>query len=262
MHLQEQNWQNLFREHTPEGSAWHGIWTIYSPDKKIIKSYQGVRRFRANQERTVIFHTNNYTYSDGSKEEKNWQLEKATCNHPDGVIHPGLPLMRALSFGEGATACVSKKLEIGKPFGGELFFRYKDWRTSVVSIYGESGSLDRMIHIREHLGSFPEAPPTSEVENLSGNWTGKKQSMTSDLKISPAEVIQGLALPSNQGNNQTLHLPDGIIMHIPTLVKSGEKIEIKGGKLVAPNEYKQLTVNYNESGEFTEFISEIYYCEE
>lgn len=156
MNAQEQNWLNLFGNHTNEGFAWHGIWTRYSPKIEVINSFKGIRRFWANEDKTVIYHTNNYIYADGSTEEKKWQLDKQTCNQPDGLIHVALPNMRSLSFGEGATGGVSKKLVPGKNFGVELFFKHEVWRTSVAIIYGINGDLERIVHIREHLDSFPQ----------------------------------------------------------------------------------------------------------
>ncbi len=151
MKAQDQNWENLFTDliSSPEGIAWYGTWTTYSPEKEVLKSYQGIREFRAT-EPTVINHTNKYTYTDGNKEEKTWKIDKQTCSQADGVIHPALPSMRSLSFGQGATAGISQILEKGKRFGVELFFRYQDWRTSIVTIYEEDGNLARITQIREH----------------------------------------------------------------------------------------------------------------
>ncbi|MBA3923996.1 MAG: DUF3598 family protein, partial [Nostocaceae cyanobacterium] len=109
MKAQDQNWENLFTDliSSPEGIAWYGTWTTYSPEKEVLKSYQGIREFRAT-EPTVINHTNKYTYTDGNKEEKTWKIDKQTCSQADGVIHPALPSMRSLSFGQGATAGISQ----------------------------------------------------------------------------------------------------------------------------------------------------------
>ena len=258
MKAQEQNWTNLFGDRTPEGIAWHGTWTVYSPNQEVIKSFQGVRRFWANEDKTVITHTNNYTYPDGSTQEKTWQLEKQTCNQSDGVTHPAILSMRTLSFGQGANAWLSKRLESGKNFGVELFFRYQDWRTSVASIYADSGELDRITLIREHRGSFPNQPPGSEVKNISGKWIGKKEYMTPDLKVSPIEEPQYLVLYPTGGKNETFFLPDGVVVNIPKRLKLGEEFEMIAGKFVSDNEYKRLNAKYDESGEFTLLISEVF----
>jgi Domain of unknown function (DUF3598) len=258
INLHEQNWKNLFGDFTTEERAWHGTWTSYTPEKQVIRSYQGVRRFRANEDKTVIYQTNNYTYADGSKEEKNWQIEKLIANQPDGIVHSAIPSMRALSFGEGATAWLSQELEVGKNFGMELFFRYQDWRTSVSSIYGENGDLIRITQIREYLGSFPSQPENSELENIAGYWLGKQQFMTPDLKISTVSEIPQLILDPTQGKNQIIWLSDRIILNVPRKVILGEEFVIVVGKLVAENMFKRLAVNYDESGKFTMLISEVF----
>ncbi|MCP2726908.1 DUF3598 family protein [Limnofasciculus baicalensis] len=57
MNLQEQHWEKLFGHLTTEANPWHGIWTVYSPDREIIKSSQGIRILQANEDKTVITHT-------------------------------------------------------------------------------------------------------------------------------------------------------------------------------------------------------------
>ena len=257
MNLQDKNWENLFGHITTEGISWHGIWTVYSPDKEIITCFKAVRRFQANEDQTVITHINKYTNSDGTEDEKIWHIEKQTCSQPDGVIHPALLSMTAVSFGEDKNAVVSKKLEAGKNFGAELFFRYQDWRTSVVSIYAESGDLQRITIIREHLNSFPNTPAKAEIEKLP-RWSGRKEYINSDLKISASAENQELVLDPTEGKNKTISLPDGIVVNVPERVNLGEQFQLVVGKLVAENEYKRLTTQYDNSGAFTMLISEVF----
>ena len=258
MSLQEQNWTNLFGDISPEGTAWYGIWTRYSPDLEVIKSYQGIRNFSANEDKTVITHRNNYTYADGSTEEKKWQIEKAIANQPDGLIHPALELMRALSFGEGANGVLSVQLKSGNRFGCELFFQHQNFRTSVVPIYGESGELASFTQIREHLNSYPDEKQGAELKNISGNWVGKKESMTADLQISQEPELTELELDPTAGKNQTFFLPDGIVINVPATVKIGEEFELVVGKMVIENKYKRMTVKYDKDGKFIQLISEIF----
>ncbi|MFH7026332.1 MAG: DUF3598 family protein [Heteroscytonema crispum UTEX LB 1556] len=259
MNLQEQHWKNLFGDLTTEGDSWYGIWTYYDLETlEVVNSFQGVRKFQANEDKTIVTHTNNYTYSDGREEEKSWQIEKQICNHLDGITHPASLSMRSFSLGEGANTWLSKKLQPGEKFGAELFFRYQDWRTSAVCIYGESGELEKIVQIREHLGSFPTIPAKPKLENLSGKWVGTKQSITPNLQISDAEEITKLALDLNKDNNENFFLPDGIVLNIPKKVKVGEAVELVAGKLVAENEYKRLTVKYDDSGDFALLISEVF----
>ncbi|MGB3655878.1 MAG: DUF3598 family protein [Rivularia sp. (in: cyanobacteria)] len=258
MNLQDKNWENLFGHITTEGVAWHGIWTMYSLEKEVLNSFKAVRKFQANEEKTLITHTNKYIYSDGTESERIWQIEKQICSQPDGVIHPALLSTRAISFGDDKNAVVPKKLETGKRFGTELFFRYQDWRTSVVSVYAESGNLERITIIREHLNSFPNIPAKAEIEKLPGKYIGRKESMNSDLQISASAENQELVLEPTKVKNKTISLPDEITVNIPEKINIGEEFEIASGKLVANNEYKRLTANYDNSGAFAMLISEVF----
>ncbi|MGK7922105.1 MAG: DUF3598 family protein [Trichodesmium sp.] len=258
MNLQEQNWTNLFGNYTPEGIAWYGIWTRYSPELEVIKSYQGIRNFSANEDKTVITHRNNYTYADGTTEEIQWEIEKEIANQPDGLIHPALKLTRALSFGEGANGVLSPQLESGNRFGCELFFLHQNFRTSVVPIYAESGELARFTQIREHLNSYPDEKPGAELKNISGNWVGKKESMTPGLQIQQEPEMIELQLEPTQGKNKTFFLPDGIVINVPEKVKIGEEFELVAGKMVIENKYKRMTLKYDKDGKFKQLISEVF----
>lgn len=258
MNLQEQNWINLFGDVSPEGIAWHGIWTRYSPELEVIKSFQGIRKFSANEDKTVINHQNNYTYADGSTEEKQWQIEKKIANQPDGIVHPALESMRSLSLGEDATAGICPQLISGQLFGCELFFQHQDFRTSVTPIYGESGDLERITQIREHLNSYPDQKPGEELKNISGNWVGKKESMTPDLQISQEQEITEIQLDLITGKNKTFFMPDGIVINVPEKVKIGEEFELVAGKMVIENKYKRMTVKYDKDGKFKQLVSEVF----
>jgi Domain of unknown function (DUF3598) len=43
VYLQEQHWEKLFTNVTMNGNPWYGIWSVYSPDKQVVKSSQGIR---------------------------------------------------------------------------------------------------------------------------------------------------------------------------------------------------------------------------
>jgi hypothetical protein len=263
MNLQEQHWQKLFGHVSTDGSPWYGIWIIYSPEKQVLKSSKGIRILQANPDKTVITHTNQFPSPDGNIQEKQWKIEKEFCNLPDGLLHPADESKRGLSLtGDGATAWVPKALEPGHPFSVELFLKHEDWNTSIGSIYDGSGCLEKILNLREHLGSFPTTPEKLEIKNLSGNWIGKKELMTPDLKISTIEETQELILGLGQDKNETFFLPDGIVVNIPKQVSVGEEFEIVAGKFVTDNEYERLTANYDSSGKFLLLSSEVFHLEE
>ncbi|MGD1700719.1 DUF3598 family protein [Dapis sp. BLCC M229] len=258
MNLQEQNWINLFGDISPEGTAWYGIWTRYSPELEVIKSFQGIRKFWANEDKTVINQQNNYTYADGSTEEKQWQIEKEIANQPDGVTHSASESMRVLSLSEEAKIWMCIELKIGNPFGCELFFQYQNFRTSIGVVYGENGALERFLETREHLNSYPDQKPGEELKNIPGNWVVKKESMTPDLQISQEAELTEIELDPTAGKNQTFFLPDGIVINVPETVKIGEEFELVVGKMVIENKYKRMTVKYNQDGKFIQLISEVF----
>jgi hypothetical protein len=250
----DKNWNNLFGEYTADETAWHGQWTVYSPNQEVIKSQQAIRSFRSNSDNTVITHINRYLDADGNVEEKTWQIDRETCNQPDGVIHPAMSSMRALSFGAGATAWISQKLIPGKPFGVELFFRDRNWRTSAAIIYGENGQLNRIVQIREHLGCFSDESPSLETSEISGNWIGKKRSMTSDLSVSPEEETQ-ISLDQLSGHHKMISLPGGMILMFPEMVTVERPIQLAAGQRRADEQLKYLTAHYSADGHFTLLIS-------
>ena len=258
-HLQEQHWEKLFGYLPTQGQSMYGIWTVYSPEKEVIKSSQGIRNLRPNGDKTVITHTNQFPSPDGSTLEKQWQIEKETCNQPDGLLHPADPSKRGLALVDyGSSAWVPRKLESGRSFSVELFLKHKDWNTSIGSIYTENGDLEKILYLREHLNSFPDSRTSKEITSLSGSWIGTKESITSDLKVSDAEEIREIILDPTNGKNDTFYLPDGVVVNIPKKLRVGEEFEIVAGKVVAENEYKRLTAKYDRSGAFTLLISEIF----
>lgn len=215
MDLKLQNWNNFCAKHLND---WYGIWTIYSPQKEVTDSFQCVRSFQSNSEQTEITHTNRYTYTDGKKEEKTWQLYK--------------PSLRAIFFEQGAGAYNSKQLEPGSLFAVELFFRHEDIRHSVVAAYQDGSNLTRMLSIREDTAS-PSKFWSSEVNilpdrNLKG-WSGTSITMTPDLVVSPPVPTQ---LNWAIEGNETFFFPDGISLSCPKQVQVGKTIAIAANWLV------------------------------
>ncbi|MEH2064917.1 MAG: DUF3598 family protein [Nostoc sp.] len=257
--LQEQHWEKLFAFLTTEGQSMYGIWTVYSPAKEIIKSSQGIRNLRPNADKTVITHTNHFPLPDGTTLEKQWEIHKETCNQPDGLLHPADPSKRALALVDyGSSTWLPTKVESGRTFSVELFLKHQDWNTSIGSIYTENGDLEKILHLREHLNSFPDSRTSEEITSISGTWIGTKESITSDLKVSEREEISEIILDPTNGKNETFYLPNSVVLNIPKKLPIGEEFEIVAGKFFAENEYKRLTAKYDDSGAFTLLISEVF----
>lgn len=138
------------------------------------------------------------------------------------MIHPALESMRTLSFSQEVKTWMCPQLKIGNYFGCELFFQHQNFRTSVSVIYRDNGELAKLTQIREHLNSYPDQKPGAELKNISGNWVGKKESMTPDLQISQEPEQTELELDPTAGKNQTFFLPDGIVINVPEKVNIGE----------------------------------------
>ncbi|QSJ14970.1 DUF3598 family protein [Nostoc sp. UHCC 0702] len=257
--LQEKHWEKLFGFLTTEPTSMYGVWSVYSREKQVIKSSQGIRTLVANADFTVITHINQFPSPDHSIPDKQWQIQKETCNLPDGLLHPADPSKRALALTDyGASAWVSQQLKSGCSFSVELFLKHEDWNSSIGSIYAESGNLEKILHLREHLGSFPENHTTPEITHLSGNWIGIKESITADLKLSASSEISELILDPTEAKNKTFFLPDSIVVNIPEKVQVGQPFTIVAGKLFTENIYKRLTAEYNSYGAFTLLISEVF----
>jgi hypothetical protein len=249
----DKNWNKLFGEYTTDETAWYGRWTVYSPNQEVISTKQAIRSFRSNLDNTVITHINRYVDANGNAEEKIWEIDRATCNQPDGVVHPAMPFMRALSFGEGATAWIAPKFVPGKPFGGEFFFKDDKWRTSAAIVYGENGQIDRIVHIREHIGGFSDESVSEESSDDLGDWIGNQRTMTSDLSISPEEKIQ---LSFNQaGDRKMILLPRGLVLMLPEQVTMDRPIQIAAAQRTADRQLKYFAAHYTAVGAFTLLIS-------
>jgi len=260
MNLQAKHWDKLFGNLTTEGTARYGVWTVYSPEQEVIKSSKGIRILQANEDQTVITHTNQFPLPDGTTQEKQWKIEKTTCNLPDGLLHPADSSKRALALLEyGATAWVAKQFELGQRFSVELFLKHQDWNTSIGSIYDEKGCLEKILCLREHQDSFPDTPEAPRVTQLLGTWQGTQQSVRADLNQSDPQTINELVLDPTQGKNQTFCLPDGVVVTIPLQLTVGEDFEIVAGKLVTANEYQRLTAHYDSSGKFSRLVLEIFH---
>lgn len=243
MDLQIQNWNNFCAKHL---NNWQGTWTIYSPQKEVIDSFQCVRSFQSNLEQTEITHINRYIYTNGRQEEKTWQIYK--------------PSLKAIFFAQGAGAYNSQQLELGSMFAVELFFRHENIRHSVVAAYHDGSNLTKMLSIREDAVS-PSRFWSSEVNILperdfQGNWIGTSMTMTPDFVVSlpvPTQLCWTIE------GNETFFFPDGISLSCPKQVQVGDTIAIAANWLVNSTYMQQITIKYDESGAFSSLILEQFY---
>lgn len=254
-----QHWQRFFGQYDTEEIAWHSIVTAYSPTKELLKTYQFISQFQANSDRTVITHTKKNPSPDGSLSETTWQIAEETCNLPDGIMHPAAASRRGLSFGPVGTAWLSKKMEPGQIFSVEILLQHENKRHTIVLVYGKNGELERIVPIREQIGSFPAEDILAEINQITGQWLGKQQSMSPDLKLSPLVDISELILDTTEGKNQILFFPDRLVVTMPKKVHIGTEFEISFGVLVSAENYQRLRLEYDSNGVFQQLISEVFY---
>ncbi|GBF82225.1 DUF3598 family protein [Aphanothece sacrum] len=260
VNLQEQHWTRLFGNVTTEPIPHYGSWTVFSLENTILRNFQGLRILQANEDLTILTHTNKFPQNDGTFQEKSWEIKKETCNLADGLLHPADPTKRSFSILEyGATSWFPQKLIPGIQFSVEFFLKYDPSNDSIGGIYGDNGVLDRIIMIREQLGDFP-CEPLTPLTNISGSWQGEKLTMMPDLRILEPEIIPKLILDPSEGQNQTFFLPDQVVLTIPKMVKLGEAFQMFAGRLVTANRYQRLSVMYNELGNFVSLSNETFQC--
>ena len=259
MNPQEQNWQNFCANHLRD---WHGVWTKYSPQGEVIESFQSLRSLRLNQEQTVSYQINRYTYPDGKIEEKKWQSNIESRKTKDGLIHPKHPWMRSLYFEEGAAIWVTKEIQVGMIFHkSELFFRHENLRLSVGTVYDENGNLQMFWNFREDSTGFPSQYWSREInlqpeQNLKKDWQSKAVTITSNLEFSSA-IPTNLQWPWQE--NKTFFLPDGISLSCPDRVLIGNPFTIIANWLVTSAHLQQLIVKYDEKGSFSKATLELFH---
>jgi hypothetical protein len=250
MELKEKNWQNLCAKHIRD---WHGIWTRYSSSGAVTESFRSLRSFHSNRQQTEIAHTNRYMYADGTTKEESWEYNLHSNGLSDGLFHPARDYMRGLNFEQGAAAWVTKQLKAGSHFAVELFFLHENLRHSVGIVYDAQGNLSRTANIREDDRGFPSNYWSTEINqlterNLSSNWQGTELKMTPDLKVSEPVATQ---LNWGWEGNNTFFLPDGVSISCPDKVSVGICFILAANWLVTPSQLQQLSVKYDESGDFS-----------
>lgn len=241
MNTQLQNWDNFCRYHAT--GNWYGIWTRYSPEGEVIKSFKGIRSLQASEDGSEINHHNYYTYADGKSESKTFGPYKK-------------PNTKAL-FLDNSFSWGSTNMEPGSNFGFETGFRYEDQRASVAVLYDGSGSLQTMTTIPEYLASFAGEPSRPPVNGISGNWQGTLKTITPDLIVSPPVATSWKRLEDLGENYLTLYFPDGISLSCPRQLEREKKFFMAIDWRVNSTLLQRGIRNYKSSG-FTGFTLELF----
>jgi Domain of unknown function (DUF3598) len=228
--LQLKNWDNFCRYHV--NNDWYGIWTKHTPDTQVIESFQCIRSFHLNEDESEINHQNHYTYADGTQETKTFGPYKKP-------ITKSLFLDNSFSWG-------SIKVESNSNFGFETGFRYEDRRISVVVMYDESGRLQKIIVIREHLATFPlqMIQPAKELSR----WQKTSKTMTPDWIVSSPVVTFENPTEHLSPNYYNLNLFTDISITCPQQVEKGKDFFAAVDWLIEPNLLQRGIRQYDESG--------------
>lgn len=239
MELQLQNWENFCRYQAT--GDWYGTWTRYSSEGEVIESLQCIRSLQANVDGSEINHQNHYTYADGKSETKTFGPYKK-------------PHTRAL-FLDNSFSWGSTQVEAGSTFGFETGFRYEDKRATVGVMYNDSGHLQQITAISEHLASFAKEPPHPPTHKFTGNWQGTRKTMTPDLIVSPPETTSWQRLEDFGKDYLTLRFLDGISLSCPRQLETGTDFFMAVDWLINAALLLRGIRHYGESG-FTKFTLE------
>ncbi|MEH2182198.1 DUF3598 family protein [Nostoc sp.] len=176
MDVKERNWNYFTTNHLLD---WHGIWTQYTPEGNVKESFQSLRSFKSNPEKTKIAHTNTYSYANsyanGENKQQSWEFDFLSNSLDNGLFHPSRETMRGYFFADGHATWATVKLKPNSYFGIELLFRYEDLRHSVGVVYDDSRNLFFTVNIREDCNGLPSKYWSTELNQLpkrdfSGNW--------------------------------------------------------------------------------------------
>jgi hypothetical protein len=192
----DENWRSFVTHHM---NSFKGTWALYNQDKTLMDSYFGDRKFTVcDGPDSIVCQTNSYTYNNGTKLARSWQIEKAIDNLEKGIYHPNSRRLNADAFSwympQGSTIFMTNTYD-DKAFLCEMFFRYKDLRHSVTVFNPLPMAGGRVSSIREEI-NYPATfwsdeltMPTVDESNVSGNFLKQTFTMTADLKIQIQSVV-------------------------------------------------------------------------
>lgn len=256
MDVKERNWR-YFTNHLRD---WRGIWTRYTPSGSIKESFQSLRSFKSNTDKTEITHTNCYMYANGETKQDSWKFNYLSNSLESGLFHPLVETMRGFFFASGHGVLATMQLKPGSYFGIELYFRYLELRNSVGIVYDDKGNLFHTANIREDSKGFPSSYWSIELNQVSkrdfgGNWHGTSVTITADLKISDPVPTE---LNWYRKEHTSYYLPDGVSVSCPSAINVGTPFTLIANWLVDHSQMHQLTANYNELGAFASLTLELF----
>lgn len=241
MEPQLQNWENFCRYQAT--GDWHGTWSKYSPQGKLIESFQGIRSLRTSEDGSEIYHQNHYTYADGKTVSKTFgPYQKLTTR--------ALFLDNSFSWG-------SIKIKSSSQFAFETGFRYEDRRMSAGIVYDELGNLECITVISEHLGCFTQEPSGSPIDELSGCWLGTIKKIAPNWIVSAPLATSWKRLENIDRDYLTLHLADKVSFSGPQKLENGKDFLMAVDWQANPT-LLQRGIRHFDKSSFTNFTLEIF----
>lgn len=238
------NWYRFAENHHGD---WYGTWLRYSPSAEVNQVFRCIRSFHFSEKDRLINHQNHYIYSDGRQETKHFGP------------YP-LPVVKSL-FLENSFSWGSSEVKAGESFGFETGFRFQAKRSSLATVYDDSGHLEKVVVIAENLNDFAETPDFPSSETISHQWKGSSIRMIPDFKVSSA--VESTWQPLSDINNDylTLRLTNGLSLHCPSQVTPEKEFVLAVDWLVNPNLLHRGIRHFNRTG-FTAFTLEVFSIQE
>lgn len=224
-----------------------------------MESFRGIRSLHTSSDGSEVYHHNHYFYADGLSKSETFRTKKKP---------KVLSLFLDKSFSWGSTKRESglsgdkfgfMYLDTWKwtPFFFETGFRHEDRKVSAGASYDEGGSLQSLIVITEHLGSFAAYPSVGAVNELWGESSGTIKKMTLDLMVSPPRATSWKRLEDLAENYVTLHCREGVSLSCPRQIESGKPFFGAVDWLVNPLELQRGRRHYDNSG-LSSFTLEVF----
>ena len=134
----------------------------------------------------------------------------------------------------------------------ELYFLHNNLRLSISVVY-DQGNLSCMSFIREDCCGFPSQYWSEDVEmaserSFTGNWEGTSTTMYPDMTI--AEPVATKHQWRCWEEHQVYYMPDGVTVSCPLKSPEGSEIVFVVNWLKSDKEMDQMSVLYNENGDF------------
>ncbi|MGK7887500.1 MAG: DUF3598 family protein [Crocosphaera sp.] len=212
MNLQLKNWDNFCNYHTGD---WKGTRKRYSPDSKIIETWDVITHLHVNQDQSEITHQDELFYSDGSNEVKNYGIYKK-------------PQTSAL-FLDSTFCWGSKIVNPDSIFIFEFGFRHKDKRVLCYFRYDETGNLEYSSTGIEYLNNKDTEENKNnypELKKADPTWIGSLQKMTTEKVIYEPIKTDWKSIKELNKDYLIQDLGDNIIATFPKIIAQNQSFLI------------------------------------